>query len=167
MSLMTMNNLLEDQILDLYSAEQQIEEALPEMIEAAGARELREAFQLHLEQTRGQSARLREIMNEMGLSLGDKVCRGMMGLLAEGSEILDEQADPDVRDAALIAAAQRVEHYEIAGCACTYAKYLGMNKVCDMLGMSLEEEKETDSKLTKLAAGGLFSPGINRKAPAI
>lgn len=166
MSLLTLDDLLKKQVQDIFSAEQQIEEALPKMISAAHSDQLRKAFQMHLDQTHDQADRISRVMDKLGLSGGFEKCKGMAGLIEEGEEILSEQADPAVRDAALISAAQRVEHYEIAayGSACTFAESLHMGDVKDLLGQNLEQEKKTDKKLTSLATGGVFSSGINKEA---
>lgn len=166
MSLMTLTDLLKEQVLDIYSAEKQVEQALPNMISAASSDRLREALQEHLQQTHEQVDRLRQVIGKLGVTAEEKFCKGMAGLIEEGSDIAHQQADDDVRDAALIAAAQRVEHYEIAsyGTACAYADQVGLDDIHDLLGKTLKEEKNTDDKLTKLATGGLFSSGINKRA---
>jgi ferritin-like metal-binding protein YciE len=162
----TLNELFIDQLRDLYSAENQIVEALPKMASATTSSELRQAFEQHLQQTRGHVDRLNRIFQELNVSHDDKVCKGMQGLITEGEEIMQQGGQPAVMDAALIAAAQRVEHYEIAGygTARTYAGELGYDDAADLLQDTLDEELETDEKLTDLAEGGLFSAGINEEA---
>jgi ferritin-like metal-binding protein YciE len=157
----SMQDLYLHELKDLYSAEKQILKALPQMAEKATHQELRRAFEEHKATTEEQVRRLETIFSDLGQSPGDKKCKGMEGLIEEGEEILQEQADPDVRDAALIGAAQRVEHYEIAGygTARTYAKQLGFDKHADLLQRTLDEEGQTDERLTKLAEGR-----INRAA---
>jgi ferritin-like metal-binding protein YciE len=153
MALESLQDLYLEQLKDLYSAEQQIITALPKMIEAAGSEELRAAFETHLAQTEKQKQRLEEIGRRAGQTLGGHKCKGMEGLLAEGEELMEERADSDVLDAALIAAAQRVEHYEIAGygCARTYARLLGLEDDVNMLQQTLDEEGDTDHLLTEMA----------------
>jgi len=163
-------NNLEDlfvhELHDLYSAEQQITAALPKMANAAGSPELRKAFEEHLSQTRNHLDRLNRIFSMLNVSGEGHKCKGMEGLIKEGEEILQMQGDSTVKDAALIAAAQRVEHYEIAGygTARTYAEQLNHDDVADMLQDTLDEEGKTDKKLTKLAEGGLLKTGINEEA---
>jgi ferritin-like metal-binding protein YciE len=138
---------------DLYSAEKQILKALPKMAKAASSDELREGFEAHLEETERQVERLEEIFEELGVSPRGKKCVGMEGLIEEGKELMEEDADPEVLDAGLIAAAQHVEHYEMAGYGCvrTYAELLGYTEAAKLLQESLDEEGATDKKLTALA----------------
>ena len=126
---------------------------LPKMIKAASHPELQSAFEEHLEQTEGQVERLDQVFKLLGVPAKGRKCEGMAGLIEEGKKVMEEDADPAVRDAALIASAQKVEHYEIAsyGCVCTYAEMLGYDQVHDLLGQNLEEEETTDEKLTELA----------------
>src|SRR5207302_8917548 len=137
---------------DLYSAETQIVKALPKMAKAASSDELRGAFEEHLEQTEGHVERLEEIFDRIGVKPKGKKCEAMEGLLDEGKEILKMNAEPHVRDAALIAGAQRVEHYEMAGygCARTFARLLGDTDSADLLQQTLDEEGEADKKLTQI-----------------
>jgi len=162
----SMQDLFVDQLRDLYSAEDQLIQALPQMAQAATSKDLKEGFQKHLEQTREQKQRLERILSDLGKSPGGKVCKAMEGLIKEGKEVIQAQGDPLVKDAALIGAAQRVEHYEIAGygTARTIADNLGHDKAKDMLQKTLDEEGETDKKLTSIAEGGMFKTGINQKA---
>jgi ferritin-like metal-binding protein YciE len=152
-----------DELRDLYSAEQQILVALPKMAEAASHAELKKAFQSHLKQTEGQVARLETIFEALGESPTGKTCAAMKGLIKEGDELIKEGLEPDVLDAALIGAAQKVEHYEMAGygTARTWARRLGEQEACELLQKTLEEEAATDEKLTKLA-----EPKINKEAMA-
>jgi len=153
MALESLQELYVEQLKDLHSAEEQIIEALPKMIEQTSHTELRQAFELHLRQTKEQLRRLDQIGQRAGQKLTGHKCKGMEGLLEEGEEMLKERADSDVLDAALIAAAQRVEHYEMAGygCARTYAQLLGLDDDAKLLQQTLGEEGDTDHLLTDLA----------------
>jgi len=149
----SLDDLLVHELQDIYNAENQILKALPKMIKAASHPELQSAFEEHLEQTEGQVERLDQVFKLLGVPAKGKKCEGMAGLLEEGKKVMEEDAEPSVMDAALISAAQKVEHYEIAsyGCLCTYAELLGYDQVHDLLGQNLEEEEVTDEKLTELA----------------
>ena len=153
MKLQSLNELFVEQLQDLYSAESQIIEALPKMAKAASSSDLQSAFKKHLEQTKGQAKRLDQIFEELGEAASGKECEGMKGLLAEGEELIGEDSEPEVLDAALIAAAQRVEHYEIAayGTARTYARLLGLKQPSVLLQQTLDEEKQTDQLLNSIA----------------
>ncbi|HMJ06736.1 MAG TPA: ferritin-like domain-containing protein [Chthoniobacterales bacterium] len=153
MELATLRDLYLHELKDLYSAEKQITKALPQMAKAAKNRSLSAAFRQHLEQTKRHATRLEELLKSHGESTRGPKCQGMEGLLKEGDEMVAEDGDPEVRDAGLISAAQRVEHYEIAGygCARTYAELLGDKKGARVLDMTIREEGATDKKLTKLA----------------
>jgi ferritin-like metal-binding protein YciE len=142
-----------DELKDLYSAENQLVKALPKMAKAASSDELRAGFEKHLEQTRGHVQRLEKIFEALGESPKGKTCKGMQGLIEEGSEVTEEDYEGSVMDAALIGAAQRVEHYEIAGYGTvrSMAETLGADDQVSLLEETLEEEKETDEKLTELA----------------
>lgn len=155
MKMRTLEDLFVDQLKDLYSAEQQIVKALPKMAKAASSEELRAAFTKHLEQTREHVTRLEQVFDELGIPARAKKCKAMEGLIDEGKEVLDLNAEPPVRDAALIAAAQRVEHYEMAGygCARTYARELDHQDAAELLQETLDEEGETDKRLTDIAEG--------------
>lgn len=157
----SLHELLVEELKDLYSAENQLVKALPKMAKGATSPELRQGFEDHLEETRQQVERLEQVAELLDASLKGKKCKAMEGLIEEGKDLLGEKADPAVLDAGLIAAAQKVEHYEIAsyGTVCTWAKELGLTEVADLLGQTLEEEKATDEKLTELA-----EQGINREA---
>jgi len=143
-----------DELKDIYNAENQLVKALPKMAKAANSEELRTGFEEHLEQTRGHVQRLEQIFKELGEKPSGKKCKGMEGLVAEGQEMMGEDFEDDVMDAALISAAQRVEHYEIAayGTVRTYAELLGEDTAVQLLEQTLEEEKETDQKLTDMAS---------------
>ena len=151
--LKSLDDLLVHELQDIYDAEGQIVKALPRMIKAASHPELQAAFEEHLEQTEGQIERLEQAFKLLGVPAKGQKCAGMAGLIEEGKKMMEEDADPAVMDAALIAAAQKIEHYEIAsyGCVCTYAEMLGYDQVHDLLGQNLEEEETTDEKLTDLA----------------
>jgi ferritin-like metal-binding protein YciE len=142
-----------DELKDLHSAENQLVKALPKMARAASSDDLRGGFEDHLKQTEGQVKRLERIFKFLGENPKGKKCAGMEGLIKEGSEVMEEDFEPAVLDAALIGAAQRVEHYEIAayGTVCQFAKILGETEHASLLEQTLEEEKETDEKLTELA----------------
>ena len=148
-----LEELLVDELKDLYSAENQIVKALPKMAKAAGSPELKRAFERHLEETKRQVERLDQIGDQLGVRLTGKRCKGMAGLIEEGSELIGEDPDQDALDAGLIGAAQKVEHYEIAayGTARTHAEMLGYTKVARLLQQTLNEEGATDKKLTQLA----------------
>jgi len=179
MALESLQELYVEQLKDLHSAEEQIIEALPKMIEKASHAELRQAFEAHLRQTREQLRRLDQIGQRAGQKLTGHKCKGMAGLLEEGEETLKERADSDVLDAALIAAAQRVEHYEMAGygCARTYAHLLGLDDDLRLLQQTLDEEGDTDHLLTDLAERVInidaltgdrqVGRGVERKADAV
>jgi len=168
MQLNTLNDLFEEQLQDLYSAETQLVEALPKLASAASNEELRDAFEHHLAETRQHVDRLTTIFGKLGATPGGERCKGMEGLIKEGDEILSLQGDPTVIDAGLIAAAQRVEHYEIAayGTAKTLADQLHLGDAKDLLDATLDEEGKADKTLTKIATGGLFGSGVNQEAQA-
>ena len=153
MKLETMKELLLDELQDLYSAETQITKALPKMAKASTAPDLKHAFESHLKETEGHVQRLETIFKHLKESPKGKTCEGMKGLLKEGDERVKEGGEPEVLDAGLISAAQRVEHYEIAayGSARTYAELLGESEIVKLLEQTLEEEKAADQKLTKVA----------------
>ncbi|HYJ05380.1 MAG TPA: ferritin-like domain-containing protein [Chthoniobacterales bacterium] len=153
MELETLKDLYVHELKDLYSAENQLIKALPKMAKAATNRQLSAAFNQHLEQTKRQAKRLEQILKSHDESTRGPKCEGMEGLIAEGDKMAKEDAEDEVRDAGLIAAAQRVEHYEIAGygCARTYAQLLGDKNGARLLDTTLQEEGDTDKKLTKLA----------------
>jgi ferritin-like metal-binding protein YciE len=153
MSVDTMQELLLDELKDLYSAEKQIVRALPKLAKASTSPELQQVLLQHLEETKGQVARLEQISQILGKKLTGKSCAGMKGVLEEGSEVLKDTDKGDLRDAALIAASQRVEHYEMAGygSARDFAKQLGLSDVAQLLDETLAEEKTADKLLTSIA----------------
>ena len=153
MKLKTLHDLYVNELKDLYSAEHQILTALPKMIKAATAPELKAALEDHNEVTKGQVRRLEKIFKLLDTSPKGKKCKAMEGLLEEGKELMSEDAEPSIMDAGLIAAGQRVEHYEMAGYGCvrTYAALLGYKEAADLLQQTLDEEGEADKKLTDLA----------------
>jgi ferritin-like metal-binding protein YciE len=157
MELETLGDLYFHELKDLFSAEKQIVRALPKMAKAANNEQLAAAFRQHLEQSKEHVARLEKLLSKHRQSTRAPKCKGMEGLLAEGEEMIEEEADEEVRGAGLIAAAQRVEHYEIAGygCARTYAELLGDNEGAKLLQKTLDEEAETDRKLTELAKSSI------------
>jgi ferritin-like metal-binding protein YciE len=153
--------LFVDTIKDLYSAETQITKALPKMAKAATSPDLKRGFEEHLEQTRMQTERLKQISDQLGFKVTGKKCAGMEGIIQEGDEVLKESYPDQVRDAGLIEAAQKVEHYEIAGygSARTFARFLGYDDAVRLLQQTLDEESATDKKLTQIAESH-----INREA---
>ena len=153
MEIETLKELYIHELKDLHSAETQMVKALPKMAKAASDDDLVAGFEDHLAQTEEHVNRLEKILESHAESVRGPKCKGMEGLIEEGKEIMEETADDDVRDAGLISAAQRVEHYEIAGygCARTYAELLGDRKGAELLNRTLQEEGETDKKLTELA----------------
>jgi ferritin-like metal-binding protein YciE len=153
MKLESLQELLIDELKDLYSAENQLVKALPKMAKAASSPELKAAFEEHLEETKEQVNRLVTVFAQLDGSPKGKKCKAMEGLIEEGSEVIEAEGDECVKDAALICAAQKVEHYEMAGygCARTFAQLLGLNEVADLLQETLDEEGNADKKLTELA----------------
>ena len=153
MELQTLKDLYIHELKDLFSAEQQILKALPKMANAATNKELVAGFQEHLEQTKQHAQRLEQILASHKHTTRGPKCKGMAGVVAEGAEMIEEEADVEVKDAGLIAAAQRVEHYEMAGygTARTYAELLGDKEGAKLLALTLEEERQTDQKLSQLA----------------
>ena len=157
MALDSLQSLFLDELKDVYHAEKQLVRALPRMAKAATSPELRNAFTQHLRETEGQVQRLERVFKELGQTPRAKKCEGMAGLVEEGKGIMEEDGEPAVIDAALIAAAQRVEHYEIAayGCLRTYAQLLGLGTAEKLLQQNLDEEEAADEKLNALAEGGI------------
>jgi ferritin-like metal-binding protein YciE len=153
MKLDSLRNLFIEELRDLYSAEKQLVQALPKMAKGATSPELKQAFETHLGQTEEHVRRLEQIFQKMDVSSRGKKCKGMEGLIEEGSEMLEEDGEDVVIDAGLIGAAQRVEHYEIAGygTARTLANHLGETEAARILQMTLDEEGETDKLLTRIA----------------
>lgn len=164
MSLDSLDSLFLDELKDIYNAEKQILRALPRMTKAAESPKLQQAFQNHLKETEGQVQRLERIFKDLGQAARGKKCKGMEGLIEEGKEKMEEEGEGPVIDAALIAAAQKVEHYEIAayGCLRTYAELLGYTQAVRLLEQNLAEEEAADKKLTQLGEGG-----INESAVAV
>lgn len=157
MKLQSLDELFIHECKDLLSAEKQLVKALPKMAKGAANEQLRSAFEEHLEQTKTHVERLEQIFSALGKAARAEHCKGMEGLIEEGSELLEEDADATVKDAALIGAAQKVEHYEISGygTARTLAELLGHKEAIELLQQTLDEEKETDQKLTQLAMSEL------------
>ena len=166
MKLETLDDVFVEQIADLYNAEQQLVRALPKMAQAAHSEELRKAFQDHLQETQGHVRRLEEVKSHISQTVPVETCEAMQGLIREGEEIIGAQGDGAAIDAALIAAAQRVEHYEIAayGTARTLADQLGYDQAEGLLDETLDEEAKADKLLTKIATGGMLRSGINQEA---
>ena len=152
-----LRDALVDEIKDIYNAEKQIVKALPKMVKGATSEELRDAFESHLEETQNQVTRLERVFELLDEKPRGKHCAGMAGILEEGSETLEEDAEDSVMDAMLIAGAQRVEHYEITayGTAIAWAEALGLTDVAGVLGESLAEEKAADEKLSAIADSGI------------
>ena len=152
-----LRDALVDEIKDIYNAEKQIVKALPKMVKGATSEELRDAFESHLEETQNQVTRLERVFELLDEKPRGKHCAGMAGILEEGSETLEEDAEDSVMDAKLIAGAQRVEHYEITayGTAIAWAEALGLTEVAGVLGESLAEEKAADEKLSAIAESGI------------
>lgn len=161
MTIKTVQDLFVQELRDIYHAEKQLVKALPKMAKAASSEELRTAFEAHLEETRGQIERLEQVFETLDLAKRSKRCEAMEGLIEEGREILEEVEKGDVLDAGMIVAAQKIEHYEIAGYGSlvALAKQLGHNDAARLLQETLEEEKAADQKLNKIALGS-----VNKKA---
>jgi ferritin-like metal-binding protein YciE len=153
MKLETLQDVFVEQLKDLHRAENQILKALPKLAKTASSPELKQAFEHHLEQTKTHVQRLDQVMEKLNVKGRGKICKGMEGLLEEGKQTLGMKSEGAVLDAAMIADAQRVEHYEIAayGTVCAYAKQLGLRDAMDLLHLTLDEEEQTDKKLTDLA----------------
>jgi ferritin-like metal-binding protein YciE len=153
----TLHDAFIDELRDVYNAEQQITKALPKMIKAASSRELQKAFASHLEETKGQIARLEEVFEAVDEKVRGKKCDGMAGIIEEGKSAMGEDFDDQTMDAALIASAQRVEHYEMAayGTLVAWAEAMGHTDAAGLLQATLDEEKATDEKLSALAEGGI------------
>lgn len=157
MSLATLHDLMVHELKDLYSAERQLVQALPRMSKNANSDQLRTALDNHLAETEQQVTRLEQILESLGESPRGQKCAGMQGLIEEGKNLLKEEADPDVMDAGIIVAAQKVEHYEIAGygAVCEYARMMGHTEAVQLLEQTLEEEKNADQRLNEIAEGGI------------
>ena len=157
MSLDSLEKLFIEELRDIYNAEKQLTRALPRMAKAAESPDLERAFTSHLKETQGQIKRLERVFQEVGQAVRGKKCKGMEGLIEEGKEMMEEDGEPQVIDAALIASAQKVEHYEIAayGCLRTYAELLGYSEAAQLLQQNLQEEEAADKKLTQLGESGI------------
>jgi ferritin-like metal-binding protein YciE len=162
MSLDSLDKLFLEELKDVYNAEKQILKALPRMAKAAESPDLQQAFVTHQKETEGHVQRLERIFKELGQAPRGKKCKGMEGLLEEGKEVLEQDGEPAVIDAAIIASAQRVEHYEMAayGCLRTYAQLLGMDEAGELLQQTLDEEEATDKKLTQLGESGINEAAV-------
>jgi ferritin-like metal-binding protein YciE len=149
----TLTDLFINELQDAYNAETQLTKALPKLAKAAVSSDLRAGFELHLKETENQIERLEQVFEQIGAKANSHTCKAMKGIVAEGEEIMDLGLDKDARDAGLIAAAQKAEHYEIAlyGTLCAFAKQLGHTEAASLLHQTLEEEKRTDEKLSQLA----------------
>lgn len=168
MKLATLEDLFVHELKDIYSAEKQLTEALPKMVAAAHDKDLKQAFQHHLEQTQQHMQVVNELLSDLGKNPGSTVCDGMEGLIEEGKSIIKTQGNADALDAALIVSAQKVEHYEIAsyGSLHTFAKTLGYDKAAQKLQMVLDEEYAADQKLDDIAMGVHQRAGLNAAAKA-
>ena len=162
----TLENVFAHELQDAYSAETQLLDALPIMAQAADCGELREAFESHLTETRTQRDRVEQILSTLGHPAEGETCKAMKGLIKEGADIIEHHEQGVLRDVALIAAAQRVEHYEIAvyGTAKALAKHLGLDEAADLLDKNLDEEGNADNTLSKIAEGGWVVKGLNQEA---
>ncbi|HSK38947.1 MAG TPA: ferritin-like domain-containing protein [Arenibaculum sp.] len=157
----TMKDLLIEELRDIYNAEKQIMKAMPRVARAVSSEKLKQAIEQHREETEGQIERLNQVFEKLDTRARGKLCHAMEGLVEEGRDLLDQDLPPEVLDAALIAALQKIEHYEIAsyGTVHAYAEALGENEVASLLGETLKEERATDEKLNKLAIDE-----VNKKA---
>jgi ferritin-like metal-binding protein YciE len=166
MKLDTLTEALEGQLKDLYDVEQQLVKVFPELVQAVVHSDLKTAFEEHLVETRDQLDRLEKVFDILGCKPVRESCEAMQGLLKEMDKLVACPGNRDVKDAVLIGAAQRIEHYEMAayGTAIAFAEQLGLDDVVDLLQESLDEEIEADEKLTSLAEGGIFTAGVNRDA---
>jgi len=166
MKLNSLKDLSTAELYDLFDAEEQLIKALPKMAKQASSEQLRNAFQQHLETTKTQHDRLKEVFSIVGVEADGHKCQGMAGLIKESDKMMKEAEDPAVKDAALIAAAQRVEHYEIAGYGTvrTYAEMLGFDQAAKILQQTLEEESRTDEQLTHLAVSGVNQEAVHGSA---
>jgi ferritin-like metal-binding protein YciE len=153
MAVKSVQDLLIDELRDIYHAEKQLVKALPKMAKATKSDKLRQAIEHHLEETKGQVDRLEQVFDKLDTRTRGKTCEAMEGLIEEAKEMMEEIKTPEVLDVALIAAAQKVEHYEIAsyGSVCALAEALGQNEVAQLLNQTLEEEKQADQKLNQIA----------------
>jgi ferritin-like metal-binding protein YciE len=166
MNIDSLQDVFVHELQDLRSAEQQLTEALPKLASAASTDELQKAFTEHLEETREHLRRIDELLPTLGAKPSNETCKGMQGLIREGEDVIAAQGDPIAKDAAIIAAAQRAEHYEMAayGTAATLADHLDLDDAKDVLEQTLDEERSADKLLTKIATGGMFKTGVNERA---
>lgn len=166
MSLMTLKDLYIEQLRDLYHAETQLLDALPRMAGAASNSRLKDAIMTHLDETRDHAQRLERIFGSLSVNPRGEVCHAMLGLMKEADALLEQPGDPDVKDAAVIACLQRIEHYEIAGYGTvkTFAKHLEYDDHVKELDHVLQQEGDADKKLTRVAEGGWMVTGINQEA---
>lgn len=162
MTIETLEEVLHDQLKDIYHAEHQLLKALPKMAKKAGSEELREALESHLRETEGQIERLDEVAEQLGVSLKGKKCKGMEGLIEEAKEVLDQDAPEPLLDANMIAACQKVEHYEISayGSARAIAEKLGQTGIAELLEANLQEESAADEKLTEISEGSVLNEAM-------
>ena len=162
----TLEQLLQDEIRDIYDAEKQLVKAIPKMAKAASSTELSDALKQHLEATQGHVTRLEQVFEALGSKAKGKTCAGMKGLIEEGQEAIGSESSDEMKDLAIIGAAQRVEHYEIAayGTARTFAERLGNQEIVDLLQETLDEEKEADEKLTDISQTLLEGVSGNEEA---
>jgi ferritin-like metal-binding protein YciE len=167
MSINTLKDLFVNRLHDIYDAEKQVSEIMPALTLAAGNQELKTLFSAESDGAREQVSRLEEIYREIGVSDDSVKSDGMRGIIREGVELMQEAGDPAVKDAALISIAREMKHYEMAtyGSMRTWAREMEYPDIADLLQDTLDEEGDTDRKLTKLAEGGMFSKGLNEKAP--
>lgn len=163
MQLATLNDLFVKELRDMYSAERQLIQTLPKMAKKANSPELAQAIETHLGETEQQAERLEHVFEMLDVSSRGPACKGMKGIIDEGKDVLAESEEPDVLDAGIIASAQKVEHYEIAGYGtlCEYANVLGHSEIADLLHKTLEEEKAADQKLSALAEQGINAMAIS------
>lgn len=168
MKLESLQDVFTDLIRDLYNAETQLVKALPKMAKAASSDELRNAFDSHLEETQVQVERLERICEGLGIRAKGKTCKAMKGLIEEGAEVIELEGEPAAKDAALIAAAQKVEHYEIAGygTARTFAQLLGEDQAAKLLDETIQEEGAADKKLTEIAESGINADAAEEEVGA-
>jgi ferritin-like metal-binding protein YciE len=163
----TLHDAFVDELRDVYNAEQQITKALPKMIKTASSHELQKALSKHLEETKGQIARLEDVFEAVDEKVRGKKCEGIAGIIEEGKNAMSEGFDDETMDAALIASAQRVEHYEMAayGTLVAWAEAMGHEDAAELLQATLEEEKAADEKLTALAEGGINQVAAQKAHP--
>jgi len=163
----SLQSLLLHEVKDLYHAEKQLVKALPKVAEKASSPQLKNAVEEHLQQTEGHVNRLEEIFRMLGEPAKGTKCKGMAGILSEAEDTMDYKATPETLDAAIIMSAQKVEHYEIAGygSAATWAGLLGRNDIKNLLGQTLQEEEQTDKKLTELAQSGINQTSAQQISP--